>query len=148
MQCACAVLCCHLWAARLYHIFPHYLIKGTIFGGKRSWTQNECLDFVHNGVSSTSRSKKNQARTGQARHYHTCMSVGLHAKCRNSYHILMKREFSRYIFEQGSNIKFMKIHPVGADLFHADRQTDMTELIVAYRNFANASKAPTSKLWQ
>lgn len=35
----------------------------------------------------------------------------------------------------------MKICPVGATLFHADgwtdRQTDMTELIVVLRNFAN-----------
>ena len=38
----------------------------------------------------------------------------------------------------------MKIHPVGAELFHADRrtygQTNMTELIVAFSNFANAPK--------
>ena len=26
----------------------------------------------------------------------------------------------------------MKIHPVGAELFHADRQTDMTQLTVAF----------------
>jgi len=32
----------------------------------------------------------------------------------------------------------MKIRPVGAELFHTDGQTDMTELIVAFRNFANA----------
>jgi len=34
----------------------------------------------------------------------------------------------------------MKIHSVGVELFHADRQTDMTNLIVAFRNFANALK--------
>jgi len=27
---------------------------------------------------------------------------------------------------------FMKIRPVGAELFHADRQTDMTKLIVCF----------------
>jgi len=32
----------------------------------------------------------------------------------------------------------MKIRPVEAGLFHADGQTDMTKLIVAFRNFANA----------
>jgi hypothetical protein len=41
----------------------------------------------------------------------------------------------------------MQIRPVGAELFHAeggqtdrrtDGQTDMTRLIVAFRNFANA----------
>jgi hypothetical protein len=39
----------------------------------------------------------------------------------------------------------MKIRPVGAELSHADgrktdRLTDMTKLIVAFRNFANAPK--------
>jgi hypothetical protein len=41
----------------------------------------------------------------------------------------------------------MKIRPVGAELFHAkgtegrtERRTDMTKLIVTFRNFANASK--------
>jgi len=34
----------------------------------------------------------------------------------------------------------MKICPLGAELFHADRRTDMTKLIVAFRNFANAPK--------
>jgi len=33
---------------------------------------------------------------------------------------------------------FIKICPVGAELFHADRRTDMTKLIVAFRTFANA----------
>jgi len=41
---------------------------------------------------------------------------------------------------------FMKIHPVGAELFRAigrsdgrtDRRENMTKLIVAFRNFANA----------
>jgi len=34
----------------------------------------------------------------------------------------------------------MKIRPVGAELFHANRRTDMTKLIVTFRNFANAPK--------
>ena len=38
----------------------------------------------------------------------------------------------------------MKIRPVGAKLLQADRQTDgrtdMTKLLVAFRNFANAPK--------
>jgi len=35
---------------------------------------------------------------------------------------------------------FTKIHSVGAKLFHADGRTDMTKLIVAFRNFANTLK--------
>jgi hypothetical protein len=34
----------------------------------------------------------------------------------------------------------MKIPALGTDLFHADGRTDMTKLLVAFRNFANAPK--------
>jgi hypothetical protein len=34
----------------------------------------------------------------------------------------------------------MKIRQIGVELFHADGRTDMTKLIVAFRNFANAPK--------
>jgi len=34
----------------------------------------------------------------------------------------------------------MKILPVGADLFHADGQTDTTKRTVALRNFANVTE--------
>jgi hypothetical protein len=34
----------------------------------------------------------------------------------------------------------MKFRPVGAELFDADGRIDMTKLIVAFRNFANAPK--------
>jgi hypothetical protein len=35
---------------------------------------------------------------------------------------------------------FIKIRPAGTEFFREDRQTDMTKLIVAFRNFANAPK--------
>jgi hypothetical protein len=37
----------------------------------------------------------------------------------------------------------MKIRPVGAELFHVDGRTDrdMTNLTVAFRNFANVPKS-------
>jgi hypothetical protein len=58
----------------------------------------------------------------------------------------MKLEFSRQIFEKYSNIKFHEIHPVRTELFHADgqtdEQTDMTKLIIAFRNLA---KVPGKK---
>jgi hypothetical protein len=42
----------------------------------------------------------------------------------------------------------MKIRPVGAELFHAERRTDMTKLIVTFRNFANAPKNNRNKIQQ
>ena len=32
----------------------------------------------------------------------------------------------------------MKLRPVEAEFFHADRQTDMTKLLVAFRNIAKS----------
>ena len=34
----------------------------------------------------------------------------------------------------------MKIRPVTAELFQADRQTNMTKIMVAFRDFTNAPK--------
>ena len=38
----------------------------------------------------------------------------------------------------------MKICSVGVEFFHADGETDMTKLIIAFRNFANAPKMEAS----
>jgi len=43
-------------------------------------------------------------------------------------------------------LNVIKIRPAGAQSFHADGRTDMTKLIVAFRNFANAPKNCQSKL--
>jgi hypothetical protein len=64
------------------------------------------------------------------------MYIDLHIKYPLFLSDLIKLEFSQQIFEKSSN--FMKIRPVGAELFHFDGRTDMTKLIVAFRNFANA----------
>jgi hypothetical protein len=53
----------------------------------------------------------------------------------------MQHEFYRQIFAKSSTLNFVKIYPVGGELLHADRQTDKTKLIIAFRNFANAPKA-------
>ena len=57
--------------------------------------------------------------------------------------IVMKLKFCRKIFEKYIS-NFMKIYPVGAELFHTDgepdRRTGMTKLIVSFRNFANVPK--------
>jgi len=57
----------------------------------------------------------------------------------------MRLEFSPETFEKYSNIKFHNNPKVGVELFHADRRTGMTKLIVAFRNFAKASKKKKKK---
>jgi hypothetical protein len=55
----------------------------------------------------------------------------------------MKRKFSRQIFDQYSNIKFhenLSSVSTVVSCRRTDRQTDMTKLIVTFRNFPNAPK--------
>jgi hypothetical protein len=56
----------------------------------------------------------------------------------------MKLEFSQQIFEKTEISGFVKTRPVGAKLFSAGkrtyRQTNITKLIVFFRNFANEPK--------
>ena len=52
-------------------------------------------------------------------------------------HILMKLEFSRHFSRTTHIPNFMNICPVGAELFHADIQTDVTKLIVIFCTFVN-----------
>jgi hypothetical protein len=65
--------------------------------------------------------------------------------------ILVNLELSRQIFEKSSNMKFLKknpssgsrVVPCGRKGGRIDGQTDMTNLIVALRNFANRPKELT-----
>jgi hypothetical protein len=41
----------------------------------------------------------------------------------------------------------MKIRPGGAELFCKDGQTDMTKLIVTFRNSVNAPEKKYARLW-
>jgi hypothetical protein len=51
----------------------------------------------------------------------------------------MELELCRQIFEKYSVSNFIKIRPVEAE-FHADGRTEMTKLVVAFRNVANVPK--------
>ena len=52
----------------------------------------------------------------------------------------MKLQFSRHVLAISTNIKFHENPSSGAEFFLADGWTDMTKLIVAFRNCAKAPK--------
>jgi len=57
----------------------------------------------------------------------------------------MKLEFARTFFSKNTRLwNLMKIRRVGAELFNADGRTDVTKLIIAFRNFAMAPKNYTT----
>jgi hypothetical protein len=70
------------------------------------------------------------------------MYTGFHVTCPLFLSDLIKLEFSRQIFEKYSNIKFHKNSSSGRRVVpcRTDRRTDMTMLIVDFRNFANTLK--------
>jgi hypothetical protein len=67
--------------------------------------------------------------------------IGLHVKIQ-----LFLSDFNEILifpckFSKNPQISnFMKFRLVEAELFHADGRPDMTKLLVAFRNFANAPK--------
>jgi hypothetical protein len=66
------------------------------------------------------------------------MYIGLHKKYSYSSPIVMKLEFSLQIFEKPSNIRVHENKSSGSGV--PCGRTDVTKLIIAFRNFANASK--------
>jgi hypothetical protein len=99
MQSACTVLYCHLWPVRHCHIFPRYLINGTIFGKNVTQPKRCILIFSASFVWNISHYKKNETR-----YYHKCTNV---FTWRTHYigRILTKLEFYRHIFKK-TNVKF------------------------------------------
>jgi hypothetical protein len=67
------------------------------------------------------------------------MHRSLHVKYPLFLYILIKLEFSGHSFEKYVNIKFYENPSIGSRIVACGR-TDMTKLIVAFRNFANAPK--------
>ena len=72
------------------------------------------------------------------------MCIGLHTKYLIFLSDFNELEFSSQIFKYTQIPNFIKIHPVGAELFHTDGRmdghTDMTKLIATYCNFAKVPK--------
>jgi len=61
----------------------------------------------------------------------------------HSCQILMKRVFSRHIFEKCTNIKFQENTSSGSRVYSCGRidgQADMMKLLITFRNFAYAPK--------
>jgi hypothetical protein len=93
------------------------------------------LNLSTNFIRNIPHSQKNSAKFCQ------CTYIGLRVKF-PFFLSSIKVKIFRQILEKYSNINFAKIHPVGTEFYHADvqtdSQTDMTKLVVVFRNFANA----------
>jgi hypothetical protein len=124
---------CHLWPARLHHIWLHYLINGTFFGikvmGHRMCFMILSVAFVLN----ISHSKKDSARL-----YHKCREVFMQ-RTRYSCRILMKLECCRQILENTCKILWKCAQWDLSCSMRTDRHEE-TNSVFAFRNSASASK--------
>jgi hypothetical protein len=122
-----------MWAVSLYNIFPHYLITGTTFEEKNYWTQ--CvLWFPLKYLSETFPFLRIEGTMIINVYWSSCKVPAILVRFKWNVNFL-------YRFSKDTQIpNFIKIRPVKTEMFHVDRRTDITKLIVAFRNFANAPK--------
>jgi hypothetical protein len=133
MQCVWATLSV---VYPLYKVFPHYFINGTIFWGVGGVTEHKmCISNFSAHLSEIffilRRNKGSWSK----------IYIGLHVK-----YPLFLSDFNETWtfstdFEKSSNTKFHENPPSGSRVVPCGRmewRTDMTNLVVAFRNFAKA----------
>ena len=124
----CTVLYCHLSPVWLYHIMPHYPIKGKAFGGGKKVTEYKNVCFFYFSTTfhwNISHSKKTEGR------YHKCTDGFMQSAC-CSFPILIVFELTRRIPAKNSNTKCHKNNPpsgsrgvaCGQTYSQTDKKTD------------------------
>ena len=109
------------------HIFPRYLINGTIFEKKKTENKMCVLSFCTLFVGNFSHYKKNSATFYHKLHMSSCKVSIFLVKFLWNLNLLAK-------FKKNTQIpSFTKISSGGVELFHADGHTDMTKLFTVLR---------------
>jgi hypothetical protein len=109
---------CHLWPAPLYNIFPHYLIKVTIFVKKV--TENKMCVLIFSTTSSE--------KFFILREIKQDMIINTHSfSCKLSVILVGFQQNLNFdnLFSKNSEMEnLLRARPVGVELFHADGRTD------------------------
>jgi hypothetical protein len=136
MQCACFPLCCHLRPARLYNIFSHFLIHGTIFGDKKKLLNVNCvLWFSLKYLSETLLTVRRTARDIIINaHRSSCKVPAILVRCNQIW--IFSTDF-RNLLKHQTSWKSVNCEPNYS--IRTERRRDiMPKLTVAFRNFSNA----------
>jgi hypothetical protein len=124
---------CQLWPAPLYSTFPHYLKNGKILGVRHLFNTKFDFWFSPRLLSETFLILRRTER-----------DVIVNVRTYSCKVALLLSDFNETwtVTDFGNNTQTsnsIKIGPEGAELFRAHRQTDITKLTAACRNFTNAS---------
>ena len=118
MHSACAVLYCHLWPVRLYNIFPLCLINST--------TSVKIYIYIRHKICSIATTFVQNIYSSEEKIIHRD-TINVHGTSYKEPVILgrfySKWPFSRYFRKNTQISNVMKILPVGAELFDADRRS-------------------------
>jgi len=129
---------CHLWPARLHNIFPYYLIHDTIYEEKNVIEHKMCFYFLYNVClryfSFWEELGEIWSKIFVFVYRHPCSCL-----------ILMKIELPWMIFEKmfKYQISWKSVHWEPSCSMRdrrTDKRTVTTEMIVAFRNFAEAPR--------
>jgi hypothetical protein len=126
---------CHLWPPWLDKILRHYPINGNIFGEKKSLNIKCVLWFSLQLLLKTFLTLRRIQRNIVIN-----VKMSSSKNTRYSCQILIKFEFPRQIFKN-AQISFHH-NPFSGRRVVPCGQTDMTRLIVVFRNIANAPNNP------
>jgi hypothetical protein len=132
---------CRLWPAGPTIFFPPTLPhKRHDFRGKKVIDHNMFVIFLYTSVWNISYSGKNRARYDQE-----CILIKYPLFLSDKYQIHFLDRFSKdtLITNLTKILQWEPVVPCG----RTDGQKDMKGLIVAYRNFANASKNKSNNKW-
>ena len=130
----------HLWPARLYSVFPRYIINGTIFE-KKKLQNTKCVFWF--SLQFMPEIFLMLRRTGGGTIIQVCWSP-----CK-VYVVLVIFQwnlfFSKYFRQNAQISNFTKIRPVGAQLFRVGGRTDGQTWHVANSRFSQFCQAPRNQ---
>jgi hypothetical protein len=108
---------CHLWPVRFYNIFLHYLINGQIFGGEKILVIQYVFWFSLQLLSETFILRRIQRDVIIKVNKLSCKLSTIIVRFKSNLSFLDK-------FSKNTKIwNFIKIRPVGNELFREDEQT-------------------------